>query len=148
MDSGGSPYRGPIADLVNPYAGPHNDECKSSIVEIKAWMNNHPGRWCMFSEGELGVSRSNFEDPRYEVRLKKDPKTRLVCGYARLKHRQGESLEAALAHAGNLGRYPADLPDLDRDSFNWTPEELAEAVRASKEMLFPKRIRRTLKVAA
>lgn len=33
--------------------------------------------------------------------------------------------------------YPDDLPDLRRDPFNWTPEELAGAILTAREWLFP-----------
>lgn len=34
-------------------------------------------------------------------------------------------------------RYPEDLPDLEIDEFNWTQEELDDAVREARRLLFP-----------
>lgn len=126
-------YCGPVADLVDPYAERTNEESRASILEVKKWMRDHPGRWVMFGEGEMGVSRANFE-MEFEVRQKSDVYG-LARVFARKRHPKGESLERALARTTGLGRYPADLPDLEPDPFGWTQEELDDAVRASKEML-------------
>lgn len=137
MDSGSGSYCGPVADLVDPYAT--KDSAAETVENVASWLRRNPGRWAMFSEGELGVHSKNLADAGFEVSQKTNKVTRIRRAYARLPHPEGESLEQALARTRGIAEYPADLPDLQKDSFNWTPEELAAACRAARENLFPVR---------
>lgn len=134
MDSAPNPYRGPVADLVDPYAERANEETREAIRRIKDWMRQHPGRWCCIAEGEMGVNKANFED-EFEVKQKGWKKGVLIRVFARMPHRQGESLESALAKTPSYGY--SELPELERDPFDWTPEELADAVRYAREEMTP-----------
>ena len=137
----GGPYTGPVADLVDPYAT--KDSAAETVKSISAWLRSHPGRWAMFAEGEQGVDSKNLTAAGFEVAQKTSKLTRVRRAYARLPHPEGESLDEALARTKD-GRavYPADLPDLQKDSFNWTKEELEAACRAARENLFPVRAAR------
>lgn len=132
-----SPHCGPVADLVDPYAT--KDSAGESAAYVCSWLREHPGRWALFSEGELGVDRANVQNAGFEV-AQRTSTAGIRRIYARLPHPDGESLDEALAR-GKAGRvtYPSDLPDLMKDSFNWTKEELEMASRAARENLFPVR---------
>lgn len=138
MDSGDCPFRGPVADLVDPYAT--KDTAGASVRRLTDWLDAHPGRWALFVEGEQGVDIKNLSAAGYEVTQRTSKTTRVRKAYVRLPHPEGESLEEALARGvGGAATYPADLPDLAKDSFGWTKEELAAAVQAARESLFPVR---------
>lgn len=133
MDSGLSPYCGPVADLVDPYAT--KDLATEAGKVLRRWLHAHPGRWAMFAEGDLGIDRKSLMRDGYEVSKRNIQGT--LRFYARLPHPQGESLQEALARTPAQATFPKDLPDLQRDSFEWTAEELQQACRAARENLFP-----------
>lgn len=141
MDSGviTSPYIGPVADLVDPYATKEGQGSRDAIAYVRSWLREHPGRWAMFSEGDLGVDRMSMVSAGFEV-AQRTSSGGVRRVYARLPHPEGESLEEALARGrGGRAVYPSDLPDLLKDSFNWTKEELEMACRTARENLFPVR---------
>lgn len=135
MDSGQSPYVGPVADLVDPYAT--KDMAAQTGAALRRWLHAHPGRWALFAEGDLGIDRKSLMNDGYEVSKRSVNGT--LRFYVRLSHPEGESLQAALARTPGPCEYPPDLPDLQKDSFDWTKEELEQACRAAREGLFPVR---------
>lgn len=141
MDSGGpGPYRGPVADLVDPYVT--NDTASDTFAVLRRWLDAHPGRWAMFHEGELGIDSRNVMNAGYEVAQRTVVTADLVRVrryYARVPHPEGEALEESIARST---RQSDGLPALTKDSFNWTKEELEEATRAARENLFPVRAAR------
>ena len=142
MDSGEPcPYRGPVADLVDPYVT--NDTAAAAVARVAGWLDAHPGRWALFSEGDQGVDGKNLSAAGYEVAQRTSKLSRVRRAYARLPHPEAESLDEALSRTeGSRPTYPEDLPDLAKDSFNWTKEELEAATRAARESLFPVRAAR------
>jgi hypothetical protein len=139
MDSGGpSPYCGPVVDLVDPYTT--KETASDAALKLADWMNDHPGRWVLFMEGDLGIHPKNLQTLGFEVTQMTSRTTGVRRAYARLPHPEGEPLGEALERTRE-GRaiYPNDLPDLQRDSFDWTEEELRAAVQAARENLFPVR---------
>ena len=143
MDSGGlTPHRGPVADLVYPYAT-KEDGSSEAIAVLTAWLTAHPGRWALFNEAGAGIDRKNLQASGYEVAIRTAKGSGIRRIYARLPHPDGEGLDEALARTQG-GRYsePSDLPVLLRDSFDWTKEELEAATRAAMESLFPVRAAR------
>lgn len=132
----GSPYIGPVRDLIDPYRSTHfNQEVDDfdSLGRAKAWLHAHPGRWGALRTGVV----SGGKYPGLEVRQRLVDGTTYV--FARVRHPEGESLDEALARTGPfvMGVPPKDLPKLERDKFGWTPEELADAVWLARENLFP-----------
>lgn len=48
----------------------------------------------------------------------------------------GEPIDPLLLEDVKVPHYPDDLPDLEIDDFNWTPEELDDAVQEARRWLF------------
>lgn len=135
------PYKGVVVDLVDPYFTPES----KNIGGFKAtseggryaiwWMRQHPGRWAKVAEGPVGLTKSLLSvcpdiestESTYET------KTRVRLTYARVPHPEGESLIEALQRKQKV----LVLPAVQRDPFNWTPAELAEAVQIARDNLFP-----------
>lgn len=142
MDSGGPcPFRGPVADLVDPYVT--NDTAGQAFVGLSRWLDAHPGRWAMFQEAGQGIDSRNVMNAGYEVAQRTVVAanlTKIRRYYARVPHPEGEALEEAIARSAP--RAIEDLPVLAKDSFNWTKQELEEATRAARENLFPVRAAR------
>jgi hypothetical protein len=73
-------------------------------------------------------------------------RTRLPGGQKRSTHwRQaqqvldewGHPVDPLVSHPPKpMSFYPDDLPDLKRDPFNWTPEELASATEEARKKLY------------
>lgn len=141
MDSGdcGDPFVGPVVDLVDPYVT--KDEAAASAERVMRWLDEHPGRWAMFAEGPYGIDRKNIRNDRYEV-VRRGTMRGVERAYARLPHPEGEGLDAALARR-SAAIYPNDLPELEKDRFEWTKEELQKACEAARESLFPVRASRS-----
>lgn len=139
MDSGASPYCGPVVDLVDPYAT--KEDVPAVAETLMGWMREHPGRWILFLDGEYGFDRGVLAKAGFEVSCR-TTKAGIRKGYARMPHPQGESLSAALARSQELATYPADLPRLSADEFHWTKEELERACQMAREELFPVRAAR------
>jgi hypothetical protein len=139
MDSGGqNPYCGPVIDLVDPYST--KDTATETAQKLAEWLNAHPGRWALFMEGDLGIHPKNLQSLGYEVSQVTSKTTGVRRAYARLPHPEGEPLGMALERSQfDRAIYPNDLPDLQRDSFDWTEAELQAAVQAARENLFPVR---------
>lgn len=143
MDSGSlNPYRGPVADLVYPYAS-KEEGASEAIAALTDWLTAHPGRWALFNEGGAGIDRKNLQSTGFEVVIRTNKVSGIRRAYARLSHPEGEALDEALSRTpgGRLSE-PSDLPALLRDPFNWTKEELQEATRIAMENLFPVRAAR------
>lgn len=144
MDSGGgcgNPFVGPVVDLVDPYVT--KDEAAAAAERLMAWLDEHPGRWAMFAEGAFGIDRKNIPNGRYEV-VRRGTMRGVTRAYARLPHPEGEGLDAALTRgSGGTAVYPDDLPELEKDRFEWTKEELQRACEAARESLFPVRASRS-----
>lgn len=135
------PYKGVVVDLVDPYFTPES----KNVGGFKAtsdggrnaiwWMRQHPGRWAKVAEGAVGLTRSllsiypdiESNESNYET---KDHRRHT---YARVPHPQGETLLEALQR----GKKVLVLPAVQRDPFNWTPAELADAVQIARDNLFP-----------
>ena len=141
MDSGcgPSPYVGPVVDLVDPYAT--KDEAAAAAERIMSWMDANPGRWVMFAEGPYGIDRKNIAR-RYEV-VHRGTMRGVKRAYARLPHPEGESINDALARRQGVVVELEDLPELAKDQFEWTAEELQKACEAARESLFPVRASRS-----
>ncbi len=127
-----SPYRGRVVDLVNPYA--NRDTNRGGGLRSKGhekafqWMDANPGRWALVGEGDMGTTISTVNQLGYNSSVRGDRT------YACRPHPEGESLREAL-HRTVV--YVDALPRLERDPFNWTPAELADAVKTARENLFP-----------
>ena len=142
MDSGSQvPYCGPVIDLVDPYST--KETAAATARRLAEWMEAHPGRWILFAEGDLGIDAKNLQSLGFEVSQMRSKLTGVRRAYARLPHPEGEPLGMALERSRfDRAIYPNDLPDLQRDSFDWTETELQAAVRAARENLFPVRAAR------
>lgn len=142
MDSGSdcfNPFVGPVVDLVDPYVT--KDEAAAAADRVMAWLDEHPGRWAMFSEGAFGIDRKNISK-KYEI-VRRGTMRGVERAYARLPHPEGEGLDTALARRPAGAVYPQDLPELEKDRFEWTQEELQKACEAARESLFPVRASRS-----
>lgn len=140
MDSAGR-YVGPVVDLVDPYTT--KDTASEAALKLADWMNDHPGRWILFAEDDLGIHPKNLQSLGFEVSQTTSKLTGVRRAYARLPHPEGEPLGMALERSRfERAVYPNDLPDLQKDSFDWTESELQAAVQAARENLFPVRAAR------
>jgi hypothetical protein len=127
-----------VADLVDPYVT--KDTARAAAMRLAGWLRDHPGRWAMFAEGEMGIDPKLVQELGFEVSQKTGKLSRIRRAYARLPHPEGESLDDAIARSKRTLTLDAEvLPDLAKDSFNWTEEELQAAVQAAREKLFPVR---------
>lgn len=130
-----NPHRGKVVDLVNPYmtAGGNQQGGYSATGNEYAlwWLTTHPGRWALIGEGGLGCSPDIAIRQGLLARTRGGDKGRV---YAQLPHPDGEPLNEALHRSATLLEA---LPALERDPFNWTPAELADAVQCARENLFP-----------
>lgn len=136
-----SPYKGVVVDLVDPYFTievkntggfrPHSEGGNYAIW----WLRRHPGRWALVAEGTTGLTKQLLRacpDIRPAIRDGWDGVTRT---YAHLPHPEGESLAEALSRRPiAVGLY---LPEVTRDEFDWSTEELAEACQVARDNLFP-----------
>jgi hypothetical protein len=131
-----SPYVGPVVDLVNPYItiGRSNGPIlEADHAVLMHWADRNPGRWALVGQGEMGLSPDAVLSLGLERSTRnKGRDTQLV--YARRAHPYGEDLSDALRRTA---KPDYELPELTRSSFNWTPEELAEATEVALANLFP-----------
>jgi hypothetical protein len=141
-------YRGVVVDLVDPYftrevknAGGFRTSSPGSNLAI-CWMRRHPGRWALVGENNIGLTKQLL---KYcpDIQALEYRGSRTIDGiartYARLPHPKGEPLADALRRrpfSRPSGR-ALNLPEITRDEFNWSPEELKEACRVAREHLFP-----------
>lgn len=140
-----SPFVGPVADLVDPYftqAVKKTGQFKSVVGSNMAvhWMRQHPGRWALVGEGTTGLTKDmlKFCQDLQITESGTETSYRNRRTYARVPHPEGESLASALKRrpqATPLAKLY--LPELTRDSFEWTPEELDDACRVARANLFP-----------
>lgn len=137
-----SPYKGVVVDLVDPYftheskqVGGYKATSSGSRYAIW-WMRQHPGRWARVGEGGTGLTKSllsvcpDIESTDSSLETK-NPRSRRT--YARVPHPEGETLQEALQRSFK----GIVLPAVQRDPFNWTPEELADAIQIARDNLFP-----------
>lgn len=139
MDAGTSPYVGRVADLVNPYLTPAPG-LDGSVAAKRAggqrvadWLEAHPGRWALVFENGMGISADVIRRLGYRFAERDKHQDNRVRVYAQNPHPEGEPLQAALARTEQV----LYLPKLEKDPFNWTPEELAEACQVARDNLFP-----------
>lgn len=133
-----SPYVGRVVDLVNPYLTPSpgldggNRARVTGGRDIGAWLEANPGRWALVFENGMGTSGDIIRKLGYVSSTKgRDLATLKV--YAQNPHPEAETLKAALARTERV----LYLPKLERDPFNWTPAELADACQVARDNLFP-----------
>ena len=130
-----NPHRGRVVDLVDPYEtigastqrGGHLTPPPRLLCN---WLDTHPGRWAMTAENNMGTGDSIMARLGYET-ARRDHGTK---HYARLPHPEGEPLHEALHRSKTLFDL---LPQVERDPFNWTPAELADALQCALDNLFP-----------
>lgn len=129
-----SPYRGKVVDLVDPYQTAEGTGQGGILTPAPAricrWLDTHPGRWAMTAENGTGYSWQIMRRLGYETGTR-DGGAR---HYARVPHPEGEPLHVALRHSMSLIEA---LPKLEKDPFNWTAAELADAVDCAMANLFP-----------
>jgi hypothetical protein len=141
MSEPDNPYVGVVVDLVDPYFTPETKSVGGFRATSTAssyaiwWVRNHPGRWAMVAEGSAGLTRQLLKAcPDIQV-AETRPSGSILRVYARVNHPEGEPLTQALE------RRPIDrrlyLPEVTRDDFNWSTEELAEACQIARDNLFP-----------
>lgn len=130
-------YVGPVADLLDPYLDPYRKQTGGTMRAVgtdyvRWWLERHPGRWALVGQDELGLTRYVVANMGYVPGIRQKPGNP-VRTYAQNPHPLGESLAEALRRTPTP---PDDLPELTRSSFNWTPEELADACRVARQNLF------------
>jgi hypothetical protein len=129
-----NPHRGKVVDLVDPYVTIDTSNQGGKLtpppVLLCHWLDTHPGRWAMTAENGVGTSDSVMQRLGYETG-RRDHGAR---HYARAPHPEGEPLFEALRHQKTLLDV---IPRVERDPFNWTPAELADAVQCAMANLFP-----------
>lgn len=134
-----NPHRGKVVDLVNPYMNADTNQTGGTAAQGAEyavwWIERNPGRWALVGENGMGATFHIIERMGYRpsVRTKQAGRPGLWI-YAQVPHPEGESLSEALHRSASL--FEA-LPPLERDPFGWTPAELADAVRYSRDNLFP-----------
>ena len=144
----GRPYVGVVVDLVDPYLTPEvkNIGGFKSVTEDDGnyavwWLRRNPGRWALVGEAGTGLTRQLLkicpdivvkERGRYDSLTKQWSRT---LTYATVPHPEAESLTDALERRQIAPKLY--LPEVTRDQFDWTPEELAEACQVARENLFP-----------
>lgn len=138
IDTLTSPYVGRVADLVNPYLtpAPGQDGGNRARVtggrDIGGWLEANPGRWALVFEDGMGTSADIIRKLGY-VASSKGVSPRTIKVYAQNPHPEAETLNQALARTERK----LYLPKLERDPFNWTPAELADACQVARDNLFP-----------
>lgn len=129
-----NPHRGPAVDLVDPYlpidARNQGGQFTPPPPRVCQWLDTHPGRWAMVAQDGVGISDTIFKRLGYET-ARRDGGAR---HYARLPHPEGEPLRESLHRTGTLFDL---LPEVERDPFNWSPAELADALQCARDNLFP-----------
>ena len=139
----GSPFVGPVADLVDPYltAEVKNIGGFKSVYQSNPailWLRRHPGRWALVGENSTGLTRELLKIcPEIKVHVQSGHRyaDNISRTYACLPHPEGESLfEAMKRRPVGQALY---LPQVTRDEFNWTKAELQDACRVAKANLFP-----------
>ena len=132
------PYRGKVVDLVNPYLPPAPGLVGANLTRavgsgsIAAWLEANPGRWALVAENGMGVSAEAMRRLGYLV-AQRGPDDDLRS-YAQKPHPKAETLREAMARDPDKQLY---LPKLERDPFDWTPAELADAAEHARSKLFP-----------
>jgi hypothetical protein len=134
------PRVGVVVDLVDPYftaevknAGGFKATSPGSNTAIW-WLRRNPGRWALVGEGTTGLTKQLLKQCPDLYGTERSFQG-VIQVYACLPHPEGESLKAALERRPlPRGLY---LPEVTKDEFNWSPEELKEACRVARENLFP-----------
>lgn len=133
-----SPYVGKVVDLVNPYMTSENNTAGGGRPAEGGdyaiwWLTTHPGRWALVAEAKCGVPLALLQNAglRTSIVAKGTPQTKV---YAQFPHPKGEDIRTALARTDTPR---LELPVITKSDFNWTPEELADAVYVMRENLFP-----------
>lgn len=130
-----NPHVGKVVDLVNPYmtaaSNQHGGFTVTGFEYALWWLTTHPGRWALIAENGLGCSPDIAMRKGLLARTRGGDKGKV---YAQFPHPDGEPLKEALHRSATLLEA---LPALERDPFNWTPAELADAVQCARENLFP-----------
>ena len=135
---------GPVADLIDPYldgsVNQANGGRKQSGCELVIWwLESHPGRWALVGEGGVGLGKGAVVSLGYTLgtTARRDELQRT---YAQKPHPLGETLKEAMKRGTprpRLTREALALPEhRGHDSFNWTPEELADACRVARKSLY------------
>ncbi|HEX9089356.1 MAG TPA: hypothetical protein VF867_17830 [Arthrobacter sp.] len=138
IDTETRPVVGRVADLVNPYLTPApgqeggNRARVTGGRDIGAWLEANPGRWALVFENGMGTSADIIKKLGY-VASSKGRDLRTMKVYAQNPHPGAETLTEALARTDRR----LYLPKLERDPFNWTPAELADACQVARDNLFP-----------
>ena len=139
-----NPYIGVVVDLVDPYFTPGAKNLGGFRATSAAgnyaiwWVRTHPGRWAMVAEGNAGLTRQLLRFcPDIQVTEQRPRDGSITRVYARVDHPEGEPLSHALQRRPIKSSAPLDLPEVTRDEFNWSPEELAEACQIARDNLFP-----------
>lgn len=143
-----SPFVGPVADLVDPY---FTNEVKK-VGGVRAatnarnaavyWMRQNPGRWAQVGEGTTGLTKDMLAKICPDLQVTETGTMDNYRGrrtYARVPHPEGETLGKALKRRP-VRQVPIAklyLPELTRDEFNWTRDELEDACRIARANLFP-----------
>lgn len=126
-------HRGRVVDLVDPYLTIDSSN-KGGLTPaprpVCAWLDSHPGRWAMVAENGMGISATTMGRLGYQYATRDHGNKH----YARLPHPEGELLHEALHRTQSLFDV---LPRVERDPFNWSPAELADAVQCAKDNLHP-----------
>lgn len=142
-----NPHVGVVVDLVDPYftpvakhAGGNKSTTPASEWAIQ-WLRAHPGRWALVALNNTGLTRQLLrQHPDIHATENRSPAMNADGNsrtYAQVPHPQGESLREALARRSIPGATALKLPELERDPFNWTKAELAEACQIARDNLFP-----------
>ena len=115
-------------------ANTNRGQMGAATRHVAGWMNANPGRWFMVGEmlnrtGDfLGVLHTGLRKFGYEAEVV-DRKI-----YARLPDASGIPLVELIGVPKQHGR-PEASPDYQRDSFNWSLEELRTAASVAREWL-------------
>jgi hypothetical protein len=144
VDAQPNPHVGPVADLFDPYltfdAKQNGGKTRGAGSAYMCWwLDRHPGRWALVGIGNVGIQRDTVTEKGYRLGMRTGPGGHRHT-YAQKPHPEGISLLETIHrfHPTPPKRH-IELPALGKSDFNWTPEELAEAVRIMRENLYPVR---------
>jgi hypothetical protein len=137
--SGENPHVGRVVDLVNPYMTTENNiagggrEAEGGEYAIW-WLTTHPGRWALVAEGKVGIPIALLQKAGLRTSMTQKHNKANYKLYAQFPHPEGEDIREALARTA-VPRL--ELPEIAKSDFKWTQAELADAVYAMRENLFP-----------
>ena len=142
MSESDNPHVGVVVDLVDPYFTRETKNVGGFKASSAAgsyaiwWVRNHPGRWAMVAENGAGLTRQLLKAWCPDIQVAETrPPGGFVRFFARIPHPEGEPLSQALERRP-IGRR-LYLPEVTRDEFDWSAEELAEACQIARDNLFP-----------